>query len=39
MLYCPKCKAPVRGFRSALPECGRRKLREPTQLDKVLLVT
>ena len=31
-------QGPVRGFRSALPECGRRKLREPTQLDKVLLV-
>lgn len=39
MLYCPKCKALCEDSAVRCPECGRRKLREPTQLDKVLLVT
>lgn len=39
MLYCPKCKSLCEDSAVRCPECGRRKLREPTQLDKVLLVT
>lgn len=39
MLYCPKCKSICEDSAVRCPECGRRKLREPTQLDKVLLVT
>ena len=39
MLYCPKCKSLCEDSAARCPECGKRKLREPTQLDKVLLVT
>lgn len=39
MLYCPKCKALCEDSAVRCPECGRHKLRQPTQLDKVLLVT
>lgn len=39
MLYCPKCKSLCEDSAVRCPECGKRKLREPTQLDKVLLVT
>ena len=39
MLYCPKCKALCDDSAVRCPECGRHKLRQPTQLDKVLLVT
>ena len=39
MLYCPKCKSLCEDFAVRCPECGKRKLRAPTQLDKVLLVT
>ena len=33
MLYCPKCKSLCEDSAVRCPECGKRKLREPTQLD------
>ncbi len=39
MLYCPKCKSLCEDSAVRCPECGKRKLRQPTPLDKVLLVT